>query len=162
MYSSTCTCTVPLVPSASALHIGIGGELRQAGERVMVNDQQATLQAYFAQHRIQEELNVIINEIVSVRPAEPLRWLAVRLRRSAVRSTPAETIPTGASGKKTGARIAAAWADSESFRAGPSAGGAGGGTDAPAVAKAASTGSALQVSIEPGGTECVLVAICSR
>ena len=45
------------------------------------DQEKRALEAYFAEHRIQEKLNSMLNEMVQVRPHMPYHWLAKRMRQ---------------------------------------------------------------------------------
>jgi hypothetical protein len=45
------------------------------------DQEKRALEAYFAEHRIQEKLNSMLNEMVQVRPHMPAHWLAKRMRQ---------------------------------------------------------------------------------
>jgi len=56
------------------------------------DDKRKTLETYFAEHRIQETLNDMLNKMVCSRPTQPYSWLA-RQMRQADGPPPVGTVP---------------------------------------------------------------------
>merc|ERR1711920_497237 len=114
------------------------------------------LQAYFAQHAVQERLNEMLNQLVQVRPAAPYAWLAARMRATGTGSGDAlvDTYPvlskdTGAN--ELGKRLTSTWNFCQAFSSSASAPVS---QPDPPAAKGNVT-----LSIEPGGKDRVLLTI---
>uniref|UniRef100_A0A7S0P197 Uncharacterized protein n=1 Tax=Calcidiscus leptoporus TaxID=127549 RepID=A0A7S0P197_9EUKA len=115
------------------------------------------LQAYFAQHAIQERLNDMLNQLVQVRPAAPYAWLAARVRGAGsikgdalVDTCP--LLPKEVGADELGARLAKTWNFCQAFSASASAT-----VSQPAPSAAAKGG--VTLSIEAGGKDSVLLTI---
>ncbi len=127
-------------------------------------DDKTALEAYFAEHCIQEKLNTMLNEMVQVRPHAPYGWLAKRIRRDTYGHSPAVgTLPVlpPASKSEFCSGLEKTWGfvlglqarGGSGASAAPAAGAAGGARARPPTA---STG--VQLSIEPS-TKGVLLCI---
>ena len=116
----------------------------------------SALEGYFQENQIEYRLNNFLNEMVAARPAQPINWLANRMRRGDSKcGVPVNTVPlldSKLGNVAVGSEIEKAWAYSIGMGGGemPSSGGAG----------AAAKPTGLTLSIEPLGGN-VLLAIRS-
>ena len=82
----------------------------------MTSAAQDDLQAYFAEHRIQERLNEWLNELAKTRSITPYAWLSSSMR--AVGEQPHATTPelSPASAADIGGELRKAWSSAQSLR----------------------------------------------
>lgn len=119
------------------------------------------LEAYFAEHRIQEKLNTMLNDMVQVRPHMPYHWLAKRMRHDG--SAPsAGTMPqlSPAAQKALGSDLEKSWSFVLGLQARPGSAPAAPAAPAkPGVVMGGAEG--VLLTIEPQGKG-VLLAIRSK
>lgn len=78
-------------PPLRSPHLRRAFLLRRASEH---ERRKSTLETYFVDHQIEYKLNSFLNEMVASRPAQPLGWLARRMRREeAGGAAPVSTVP---------------------------------------------------------------------
>merc|ERR1711920_274701 len=119
------------------------------------------LQAYFAQHAIQERLNDMLNQLVQVRPAAPYSWLAARMRGTGPNPTPADTCPLlskDIGAEELGLCLANKWNFCQAFSSVATLEGSSDEANVSQPAPPAGTGG-VNLSIEPGGNSSVLLVI---
>ena len=117
------------------------------------------LEAYFAEHGIQEKLNAMLNEMVQVRPHMPYSWLATRMRRDGCGHSPsAGTVPLlpPAAKSELGKDLEKSWGFVLGLQARP--GSAAAAPKAPASKPVAAAATGVLLTIEPQGSG-VLLAI---
>ena len=125
------------------------------------------LQKYFADHQIQEKINVWLNDMVIARPDQPFAWLADQMRKhagsaplpaAAASTTP--VFPSGAAGEAL-ANVVSSWGYIQSMRADAAAPSASP-TPAPAAAptpKAPPKPKGLALTIEKLGDSSLMLCI---
>ncbi|KAL1511425.1 hypothetical protein AB1Y20_006224 [Prymnesium parvum] len=128
------------------------------------------LEQYFAQHKIQETLNVYLNDLVKALPVAPYAWLAARIREgklSTAAAGAALTMPLvdpAVGATEIAADVTRSWGYVLGFQGSAAEGKAAAAPSSkPMAAKAAKpVDGGLQLSIESAGKSSVLVAIRAK
>ena len=148
-----CALSCPAPPSGADRHASCGCRPATTAE----------LQSYFAQHKVETNLNEWLNELVIKRPSAPYAWLATRMREKAP-SDPTGTMPLldkAVAERVLGAPLMKAWTAAAAFcGTAPAAATPATTAAAPATsARAAPQATGISLSIESTGRQSVILSI---